>query len=102
MGECNLKGWLLVLDELISLKANSVVPGHGKVGDTTELVGEKAFLQDMKEQVGRLLMSGISMEEAVKQLDLGKYADKLYSKDKEQKFLNSMVENLWKQVGKKR
>jgi cyclase len=102
MGECNLKGWLLVLDELISLKASSVVPGHGKVGDTAELVGEKAFLQDMQEQVGRLFASGISPEEATKQLDLEKYADKLYSKDKEQKFLNAMIENLWKQVGKKR
>jgi len=102
MGECHLKGWLLVLDELISLEAGSVVPGHGKVGDTAELIGEKAFLKDMQEQVGRLFASGISPEEAAKQLDLEKYADKLYSKDKEQKFLNTMIESLWKQVGKKR
>jgi cyclase len=102
MGECNIKGWLSVMDELISLKASIVVPGHGKVGDAGELGREKAFLQDMQAQVGKLFASGISPQEAVKQLDLGKYADRLFAKDRQEKFLQTMIESLWKQVGKKR
>jgi glyoxylase-like metal-dependent hydrolase (beta-lactamase superfamily II) len=61
----SLKTWLSVLDELTALKPLHVVPSHGKLGDTTLIVRDRAFIQAVQTRVGALKREGKSIDEAV-------------------------------------
>ena len=61
----SLTTWIAVLDELTALKPAHVVPSHGKLGDTTLIARDRAFIVAVQSRVGALKKEGKSVEEAV-------------------------------------
>ena len=61
----SLATWIAVLDELTALKPAHVVPSHGKLGDTTLIARDRAFIVAVQSRVGALKKEGKSVEDAV-------------------------------------
>ena len=61
----SLTTWIAVLDELTALKPAHVVPSHGKLGDTTLIARDRAFIVAVQSRVGALKKEGKSVEDAV-------------------------------------
>ena len=55
-------GWIAVLDRLIALEPEVVVPGHGEVSDVTVIREVRDFLDHVRREAGRL--SDMSADEA--------------------------------------
>ena len=61
--------WIAVLEELLALKPEVVVPGHGEVTDAT-LIGEvRDYLVWMRGEAARLRAGGASSDDAVAELE---------------------------------
>jgi glyoxylase-like metal-dependent hydrolase (beta-lactamase superfamily II) len=65
--------WLEVLDLIISLDPEVIVPGHGPVCGVEGAMEMKAYLEYVREESRRCFDQGLSSLEASKQIDLGPY-----------------------------
>ncbi|MFI6486221.1 MBL fold metallo-hydrolase [Streptomyces sp. NPDC050564] len=61
--------WITVLDRLIALDAEVVVPGHGEVTDTSLIRDVRDYLTYVRDEAGRLRASGASADEAAATID---------------------------------
>ncbi|PZG37445.1 MBL fold metallo-hydrolase [Spongiactinospora gelatinilytica] len=61
--------WMSVLDELVALDAEIVVPGHGEVADTKLIRDVRDYLGHVHEEVARLRAAGASADETAAALD---------------------------------
>jgi glyoxylase-like metal-dependent hydrolase (beta-lactamase superfamily II) len=61
--------WIAVLDQLIALDPQVVVPGHGEVTDTTLLHDVREYLDHVRGEVARLRENGASAEVAAATID---------------------------------
>jgi cyclase len=67
--------WLGVLESIGKLDWNTVIPGHGGVQRNREtLTGFSAYLQDLVAGVKEAVANGMTVDEAVKSVDLSRYA----------------------------
>ena len=67
--------WLAVLESIGKLDWNVVIPGHGGVQRNREtLTGFTAYLHDLVAGVKEAVAKGMTVDEAVKSVDLSKYA----------------------------
>jgi hypothetical protein len=67
--------WPGVLDSIGKLDWNIVIPGHGGVQRNRETInGFAAYLQDLVSGVKQAAAKGMSADEAVSSVDLGKYS----------------------------
>jgi cyclase len=57
--DANLANWPKVLDRAIALGPGHVLPGHGDAGGIEILTGQKMFLVDLLEEVGRQRDAGV-------------------------------------------
>ncbi|MGH7486769.1 MAG: MBL fold metallo-hydrolase, partial [bacterium] len=53
---------------------DTLVPGHGPVGDKTGLRDMRGYLQSIREQARRAYDAGRTAEDAARAIDLGAYA----------------------------
>jgi glyoxylase-like metal-dependent hydrolase (beta-lactamase superfamily II) len=60
--------WLTVLDKLVPLQPQVVIPTHSKVGDASLITSESSFIRDMQGRAAALKRSGASAAEAVTRL----------------------------------
>jgi glyoxylase-like metal-dependent hydrolase (beta-lactamase superfamily II) len=60
--------WLTVLDKVIALNALHVLPDHSAASDGSMVVVEKKFISDLRNRALELKRSGISADDAGKQL----------------------------------
>lgn len=65
--------WLSVLETMSNWDVKIVIPGHGDPGTVENLKGQRAYLQDMLEQVRAGIKAGKSKEEVIKETDLSKH-----------------------------
>lgn len=61
--------WITVLDQLIALEAEIVVPGHGEVADTSLIRDVRDYLTYIRDEVERLRAGGASADEASATID---------------------------------
>ncbi|MFI0424427.1 MBL fold metallo-hydrolase [Spongiactinospora sp. 9N601] len=61
--------WMSVLDELVALDAEIVVPGHGEVAGTSLIRDVRDYLGHVHEEVARLRAAGASADETAAALD---------------------------------
>lgn len=66
--------WLRILDLIIALDPEVIVPGHGPVCGLEGAMEMKAYLEYVREEAGRFFQRGTSSLEAAKRIDLGPYA----------------------------
>ncbi|MEU6511217.1 MBL fold metallo-hydrolase [Streptomyces sp. NPDC046942] len=60
--------WIDILDQLLALAPQIVVPGHGEVTDVSVLHEDRAFLAHIRDRVAELKAAGVPFEEAASQL----------------------------------
>ena len=65
--------WFAVLDLVIGLDPEVIVPGHGPVCGIEGAMEMKAYLEYVREESGRCFGQGLSALEASKRIDLGPY-----------------------------
>ncbi len=61
--------WIEVLDQLLALAPQIVVPGHGEVADATVLHEDRAYLAYIRDRVTELRADGVPFDKAVAQLE---------------------------------
>jgi quinoprotein relay system zinc metallohydrolase 2 len=68
----SVKGWLAIIDELSSMKARTVVPGHGPISPdvAASFVPERRYLQSLVEGVRKEIVAGKPMEQAITEVSL--------------------------------
>jgi cyclase len=65
--------WIRVLDELARWDVTTVVPGHGDLGSTATLRGQRAYLADMVQQVRAGIQSGKTADQLAESIDLSRH-----------------------------
>ena len=66
--EADPEAWLMSLDSLRALRADTLVPGHGPVCDTRYLAEQGAFIEEWVDYVRRAVDKGLGKEAAVASL----------------------------------
>ena len=64
----SFSSWLTVLDKLVPLQPQIVVPTHSKVGDASLITAEAAFIRDMQSRATALKHSNVPASEAATRL----------------------------------
>lgn len=73
VGDGNVQSWREVLKRMGWFEAHTYVPGHGKVTDKKGLKEFKTYLDDLTNEVARMVKDGKDLETAMKEIDLPKY-----------------------------
>jgi cyclase len=74
-GSGKIGGWLKVIDRIKDMDIDLIVPGHGPVGGRAELEDERDYFEFVMEQSRGCLERGMTAAEAVREIDLGPYAE---------------------------
>jgi glyoxylase-like metal-dependent hydrolase (beta-lactamase superfamily II) len=61
--------WIEVLEALEALGPETVVPGHGEVGDAGLIAAVRGYLVELRDAVARAVDSGLSAVQAVEELE---------------------------------
>jgi cyclase len=72
-GDCDLEGWIGILDRVLKLDITTVVPGHGPVTSLKEVAVFRELLHSMRDVVLKALRSGLSEDAAVAEILLPAY-----------------------------
>jgi glyoxylase-like metal-dependent hydrolase (beta-lactamase superfamily II) len=66
-------GWVKALDTMIQWNPQTVVPGHGGLSTLETLRGQRAYIDDMWQQVTKGKRAGRSADQLVKEVNLSKH-----------------------------
>jgi glyoxylase-like metal-dependent hydrolase (beta-lactamase superfamily II) len=61
--------WLVVLEQLEALEPDLVVPGHGEIGGVEVIALARKYITLLRDESRRLRAAGVSVDDAVEQLD---------------------------------
>ena len=67
------ENWIKVLDTLAQWDLKTVVPGHGRLGTTDILRGQRAYLEDMVAQVRAGITAEKTADQLVQSIDLSRH-----------------------------
>ena len=74
LGDCDLDGWIAILDRVLRLDLDIIVPGHGPPASLADVESFRNLLAAVRSVVDKAIKSGISEEAAVREVDLPEYA----------------------------
>jgi glyoxylase-like metal-dependent hydrolase (beta-lactamase superfamily II) len=66
--------WIAACDRITALGAETIVPGHGPVTDTSGVNGVRAYLEWVRDEATRRFELGMSAGDAAHDIDLGPFA----------------------------
>lgn len=67
--------WIRACDVLLDLDAEVIVAGHGPIATKDDVRRMKGYLEDITAEARRFYDAGTTWEQAVREIDLGRYAD---------------------------
>jgi cyclase len=70
----HVTGWIRVIDRIQHMDIETIVPGHGPVGDRRELAQVREYLALMRKEARRCFRAGLPLAEAAQRVRIGKYA----------------------------
>jgi cyclase len=74
LGDCELDGWIAVLQRLTHMDLETVVPGHGPISTLNEVAQFGDLLADLRSAVARAIAAGASEDAAAAEVALPEYA----------------------------
>jgi glyoxylase-like metal-dependent hydrolase (beta-lactamase superfamily II) len=74
LGDCDLNGWIGCLERVLSLDIDTVVPGHGTLSTLKQVAGFCELLSSLRSAMNNALLSGLSEDAAVHEVELPQYA----------------------------
>jgi glyoxylase-like metal-dependent hydrolase (beta-lactamase superfamily II) len=66
--------WIAACDRITALGAETIVPGHGPVTDTSGVNAVRAYLEWVRDEATRRFEVGMSAADAARDIDLGPFA----------------------------
>jgi cyclase len=75
MDQGSAENWIKALDQVLARPLDKVVPGHFELGTKVDLQRFRDYLSDLFTQIRRLYQSGVSEQDAFRQLHMEKYSD---------------------------
>jgi cyclase len=73
--EGHVSGWIAVADAVAEMDVETIVPGHGPVGDRSDLREMRDYLALLREQARAGWEEGAPAAEVAKRIDLGPYTN---------------------------
>ena len=67
--------WVAALDAILALDVDHIVPGHGPLADKAGVQLQKDYMQYVWDHAQELFNRDVPVEEAIRKIDLGTYAD---------------------------
>lgn len=67
--------WVEALDAILDMDLAAIVPGHGPVSGKREVADMREYLVHVRRQAGRRFDEGLSVDDAIASIDLGRWAD---------------------------
>jgi glyoxylase-like metal-dependent hydrolase (beta-lactamase superfamily II) len=74
LGDCDLDGWIAVLQRMLRMDAETVVPGHGPVSTLKEVAQFRDLLASLRAAVAHAISTGASEDAAAQEVELPEYA----------------------------
>jgi cyclase len=71
----HIGNWIKIVDELLTMDVDAIVPGHGPVGGKEELRDMQAYLALVHAEARKRFDGGLSAEDAANDIDVGEFAD---------------------------
>ena len=75
MDQGSVENWIRILDQVLALPLDAVVPGHFELGTRSELQRFREYLNDLYRQVKAMRQGGASVEQVRHQIHMEKYRD---------------------------
>jgi len=72
--EGHISGWIRVADAIEGMDVETIVPGHGPVGDKSDLREMRDYLALVRREARRAFNEGAPVEEAVRRAKLGRFS----------------------------
>jgi cyclase len=72
--EGHISGWIRVIDAIESMDVETIVPGHGPVGDTSDLHEMRDYLALVRREARRGFREGAPPEEVAQRVKLGRFS----------------------------
>ncbi len=73
--DADIPNWVRVLDRLAGWDLQTLIPGHGAPGTAATLRAQRAYLDDMWNQVAAGKRAGKSADDLARSIDLGRYGN---------------------------
>jgi cyclase len=74
----NTENWLKILEKVIEMDVDKVIPGHGEITDKNGLIAQAQYFKDLRAEVEKFIKQGATLEETKEKLSLPKYKEKGY------------------------
>lgn len=72
--EGHISGWIRVIDAVEAMDVETIVPGHGPVGDKSDLREMRDYLALVRREARRGFQEGAPPEEVVQRIKLGRFS----------------------------
>lgn len=73
LADADTREWLITLKKLKALNIDTMVPGHGRVGNKDSIVQFEHYLTDLRAEVFKSYLKGTPLDEAKKTIQLPPY-----------------------------
>ncbi|MQA16558.1 MAG: MBL fold metallo-hydrolase [Pseudonocardiaceae bacterium] len=67
--------WIAACDRILDMDVERVVPGHGPLSGKPEVAAMREYLVFVERETRKRFEDGLSVDEAIASIDLGRYAD---------------------------
>ncbi|MGI5131126.1 MBL fold metallo-hydrolase [Pseudonocardia sp. CA-107938] len=67
--------WIAALERILDMDLVTILPGHGPVSGKTEVAEMREYLVHVQEQARKRFEEGLSVDDAIASIDLGRWAD---------------------------
>ncbi|HEX5940392.1 MAG TPA: MBL fold metallo-hydrolase [Dehalococcoidia bacterium] len=71
----HIGNWIKVIDELLRMDVDQIVPGHGPVGGVSELRDMQSYLKLVHSEAKKRYDDGMSVADAARDIELGQYSE---------------------------
>jgi glyoxylase-like metal-dependent hydrolase (beta-lactamase superfamily II) len=70
-----IERWIAALDRILDMDVDVILPGHGPISGKTEVKEMREYLVFVEREARKRFEDGLSIDEAIASIDLGKYAE---------------------------
>lgn len=70
-----IERWIAACDLILDMDVDTIVPGHGPVSGKAEVRDMRAYLVFVEQEARKRFQDGLSVDEAIESINLGKYAE---------------------------
>jgi glyoxylase-like metal-dependent hydrolase (beta-lactamase superfamily II) len=67
--------WIAALERILDMDVETILPGHGPVSGKSEVGEMREYLVHVEQQARRRYEEGLSVDDAIASIDLGRWAD---------------------------